>query len=120
MAFTLNGTEITQSGTDTDLSGLSGIAGVTVSTVGNYSSYNIADLIIKIQGTLTIDPRNNMLIGNARKMLTMDNGTLNIGTEYTVNGYTIQTPETAIINTSTPYPWAGAKYWLVNTRKWHS
>ena len=35
MAFTLAGTTITQTGTDTDLSGLSAIAGVTTSTQGD-------------------------------------------------------------------------------------
>lgn len=34
MTFALAGTTITQSGTDTDLSGLSGIAGVTLITNG--------------------------------------------------------------------------------------
>ena len=49
MSFLLSGTTITQSGTDTNLSGLSGIAGVTVED----GTYTLDALRLEITGSVT-------------------------------------------------------------------
>ncbi len=54
MSFSLSGSVITQSGTDTSLSGLSAIAGVTTSTEGKVTRYNIGVLTLSVTGTLTV------------------------------------------------------------------
>jgi len=67
MSFSLNATTgvITQSGTDTDLSGLSGITGVTVydddPTRGKVT-YDMGDLRLLIDGTLSHDPDRELMI----------------------------------------------------------
>ena len=69
MAFSLSGSTITQSGTDTDLSGLASISGVSVQTtssgVHSYSVYDLNSLTLVINGTLTINPEENMLLVSA-------------------------------------------------------
>jgi hypothetical protein len=68
MSFSLTGTVIIQSGTDTDLSGLNGLAGVTVTqhnpTGGRpYTSYRLANNYrLRIDGDLTITPEKEILI----------------------------------------------------------
>ena len=67
MTFSLSGTTITQSGTDTDLSGLSGIAGVDyVEFTGGEYTYRQVVLPtnhkLVIEGDLTIDANTDMLI----------------------------------------------------------
>ena len=65
MAFSQVGSVITQTGTDTDLSGLSGLTGVSViSYSSRYDIYNIGTNRLDIEGDLTINPENNMLISN--------------------------------------------------------
>jgi len=59
--FTLSGSTITQSGTDTDLSGLSGITGVTVTVEGGVTYYNIGTRQLNITGNLTVDGRTERL-----------------------------------------------------------
>ena len=63
MAFSLSGSTITQTGTDTDLSGLAGIAGVSYS---DDNGQRIADLdstlSFRIDGSLIIDPSFDLLI----------------------------------------------------------
>lgn len=87
MAFTLSGTTITQTGTDTNLSGLSSISGVTTQTwtVGTYTYtiYRAVGLDLVINGTLTINPEVEM--GIFRKGLS-SSGTLNFGKYNTDNG----------------------------------
>jgi hypothetical protein len=58
MSFSESGGVITQTGTDTNLSGLSGIAGVTVN--GNIYTINSSTRLV-IEGTLTIVPEENVL-----------------------------------------------------------
>lgn len=86
MSFSLAGTTITQTGTDTDLSGLSGISGVTV--LGGV--YYIANREILVNGTLSIDPETEMLWfdTNSGPVELEVRGTLNVGTEATQNGVT--------------------------------
>lgn len=56
MAFSLSGTTITQTGTDTSLAGLSGIAGVTTSTFfGVVTVFNIGNYRLVINGTLSFN-----------------------------------------------------------------
>jgi len=55
MAFTLSGSTITQSGTDTSLAGLNGIAGVTVWNDGLITTY-FTNNAINITGNLSINP----------------------------------------------------------------
>jgi hypothetical protein len=72
MSFTLNTTTgvITQSGTDTDLSGLSAITGVTVydddPTRGKVT-YDMGDLRLDIDGTLSHDPDRELMIFHHEK-----------------------------------------------------
>lgn len=65
MAFSLSGSVITQSGTDTNLQGLAGIAGVTVVTTGTttvrYRDYYLPSLRLEITGTLTHNPETEAL-----------------------------------------------------------
>lgn len=105
MTFTLSGTTITQTGTDTDLSGLTGIAGVDVvshgSGAGEFVTYSIESLRLSIGGDLTIDPTNEILVfGNSAPDQTVNvisGGTLNLGKEVTVNGHTYQTEGTGLV-----------------------
>lgn len=53
--FTLNGSTITQSGVDTNLSGLAGVFGVTTYQEGNRTIYDIGVYAIHFSGTITID-----------------------------------------------------------------
>ena len=85
MTFALSGTVITQSGTDTDLSGIASIAGVTTISAGDHTIYNLETLYLNITGTLTIDPEVEELFfgaGDGDGRVTVENGgTLNIGQE---------------------------------------
>jgi hypothetical protein len=53
MSFSLSGSTITQSGTDTSLAGLNGIAGVTTTTIGYFTRYDIGSLTLSVTGTLS-------------------------------------------------------------------
>jgi len=61
MAFSLSGTTITQSGTDTSYAGMSGLAGVSVDTVAGQDTYTLNELRLIIQGTLTINGLNEQI-----------------------------------------------------------
>ena len=62
MAFTYANNIITQTGTDTDLSGLSGLTGVTATTIGQITTYSLANnILLNINGDCFIDPRVNEL-----------------------------------------------------------
>ena len=94
MAFSLSGSTITQSGTDTDLSGLASISGVSVQTtssgVHSYSVYDLNSLTLVINGTLTINPEENMLLVSATSgrpyVDVKSGGNLRIGAVTTLNG----------------------------------
>lgn len=76
MAFSLSGTTITQSGTDTDLSGLSGIAGVTTTPLTGDASvtwYNLGDLRLDVSGDLTIDSWAEKFMGGSTAISIMIN-----------------------------------------------
>lgn len=85
---------ITQSGTDTDLSGLSGISGVTVMSTGTgeyaRNIYNYAGMKLTVSGTLSIDPYTEELVTSAtgNALLIPSGGTLNINGSMTLNSIT--------------------------------
>ena len=65
MTFSLNSGVITQTGTDTDLSGLASISGVTVTDDDpgkGKITYDMGDLRLKIDGTLSHDPDRELMI----------------------------------------------------------
>lgn len=104
--FTLAGSTITQTGTDTDLSGITAIAGVTSMQAGlgsatEYTIYNIGNLNLIIDGNLTINASKEILLIGAlspRSIVTV-NGTLNIDDYELINGFTAYRQRTAIRTT---------------------
>jgi hypothetical protein len=84
MGFLLNGTVITQSGTDTSLAGLSG-NGATVTDFGAYKVYNCGGNRLVVNGTLTINGldkiQEQLLIGTgSQSVIDIEvAGTLTIG-----------------------------------------
>lgn len=64
MSFSLAGSLITQSGTDTDLSGLSGISGVTTTTLGGVVFYDVGAKALNFSGTQTINGRTERVISS--------------------------------------------------------
>lgn len=104
--FTLSGTTIIQTGTDTDLSGLAGITGVTIlqqglGTNSEYTIYNIGNLQLEVNGTLSIDASKEMLLvgSSAPRSIIAVDGTLNINDFETLNGFTAYKQRTAIRTT---------------------
>ena len=100
MTFAIAGSLITQSDTDTNLSGLAGVAGVTTLTNGTKTVYNVGNNRINVSGTLTFDPRfEEIQLGSGITSFPqfLVSGTLNIGSALTENGYTFAPPTTAII-----------------------
>ena len=63
--FSISGSTITQSGTDSDLSGLSSVSGVTTTAIGSgntsFTIYNVGNRTINVTGNLTINPRKEQL-----------------------------------------------------------
>ena len=96
MAFTINGagTIITQTGTDTNMSGLSGLGTLRTSSGGDHTSYHFGTIIFRINGTCSIDPEREMLTfgnhpaGGGRNFALQINvgGVFNVGTQETING----------------------------------
>jgi len=90
MSFSGGGGTITQSGTDSDLSGISGLTGVsTVATSNGYTAYDIGGNQLHIDGTLTIDPEYECLLQDdpSSPCINVRNGgVLNVGKEFTKNG----------------------------------
>ncbi len=104
--FTLSGTTIIQTGTDNDLSGLAGITGVTIlqqglGTNSEYTIYNIGNLQLEVNGTLSIDASKEMLLvgSSAPRSIIAVDGTLNINDFETLNGFTAYKQRTAIRTT---------------------
>ncbi len=100
MSFAIDGSLITQSGTDTNLSGLAGVAGVTTLTNGTKTVYFVGNNRIHVSGTLTFDPRfEEIQLGSGITSFPqfLVSGTLNIGSALTEGGYTFAPPTTAII-----------------------
>lgn len=81
MSFSLSGSTVTQTGTDTDLSDLSSVAGVTTFVAGNVTHYTMPHKL-EVQGSLSIDHNSEMLITSNNNSNTVDilnNGTLTLG-----------------------------------------
>ena len=100
MAFALAGNVITQTGTDTDLSGLDGLAGVTTTTSGHQTIYTLDNRRLLIQGTLDHDPDRELIVtnynGDSAMLVT---GTYNFGAETVVNGNRRLSGSTGVIFT---------------------
>ena len=93
MSFSLSGSIITQTGTDTDLSGLSGIAGVTVFTptdLDNPITYQLDGLQLRVQGNLSFNAGSGKLryinMPATRSQLFVNGGTLDISASNNVGG----------------------------------
>jgi hypothetical protein len=93
MSFSESSNKITQTETDTDLSGLNGVTGVTTTVRGNHTTYTIAlTHFLEVQGTLSIDPAYETLqvmkqainAGSGHPLTVT--GTLNLGVKTTANG----------------------------------
>lgn len=95
MAFSLSGSTITQTGTDTSLAGLSGLAGVTTSTFfGVVTVYNIGNNRLVINGTLSFNAELQALqIGTGAAFPNIEvSGVFNIGTLQSKAYNTTQNP----------------------------
>ena len=93
MPFALAASTITQTGTDTDLSGLSAIAGVTTETSGPLTVYNVGGLLLRVEGDLTMDPDIEKILFGAPAVgshfLNIRGGaSMTIGKEIPLNGFT--------------------------------
>jgi hypothetical protein len=77
---------ITQTGTDTDLSGLNGVTGVVVVDNGSHKTYHIDGKQLKITGTLTLDPQVECLLFERYPLYI--SGTLNFGVTSVIGGAT--------------------------------
>jgi hypothetical protein len=105
MSFSYSSGVITQTGTDTDLSGLTGLTGVTVTSYsGRYAVYALGTNRLDIEGDLTINPEENMFISNAstgtvpNMAVNVRNGaTLTLGVKTTVGTANKYTTGTAFI-----------------------
>ena len=90
MAFTLSGTTITQTGTDTDLSGLSAIAGVTTITIAGKTFYSLGANRLVINGVLTGNPKTEQVITDFDPQNGVSairvNGTLEVKNSEDING----------------------------------
>jgi len=86
MSFSEASGIITQTGTDTDLSGLLGVTGVVVVNNGSHKTYHIDNKQLKINGTLTIDPQVECLLFEKQRLFI--SGTLNFGVTSVIGGAT--------------------------------
>ena len=119
MAFAYSAGVITQTGTDTDLSGLNGLTGVTrigYVTTGSESFYiyDIGTNRLDIEGDLTINPEYNMLLTNCptgiapnMSINVRSTGTLTLGVKTVVGSATKYTlavlaPLCSILNWVSP------------------
>lgn len=88
MTWALSGSTITQSGTDTNLSGLAAIAGVTASvlpTDRGLTLYNLGGLTLRVNGDLSWNPETEACVTTNSKALTVA-GTLRINGAIERNG----------------------------------
>jgi len=103
-AFTVNATQVIQTGTDTDLSDLDQ-TGITVIDQNGIIVYDIGDRALYVRGDLTIDPEKEMLIigrSSGELLIVENNGHLTIGFQITNNGYTRYSQGMAIFLRDTP------------------
>ena len=88
MSFTHSNGVITQTGTDTSLSGLSGVSGVTTFTQNGRSIYRLSDRQLVVSGTLTHNPETEMMFfEDYQAEIAMDiTGTYNLGSYNATTG----------------------------------
>lgn len=104
MTFALSGSNITQTGTDANLSGLSAVAGVTTKVLGSgnfiKTYYYLPNNTNLVYNDLSINPRSECLVFGTGAV-TLSNGSstavLNIGALITQNGGTYGSSAEAII-----------------------
>ena len=88
----ITGQYITQTGTDTNLSGLQGLTGVTSIVSGTsprYKAiYDVGTNQLRFQGTVTHDPDQEMIVSGLQNGVRIESGTYNFGIVTTVNGKT--------------------------------
>ena len=101
MSFSEASGIITQTGTDTDLSGLSGVLGVVVVNNGSHKTYHIEGKALIISGTLTIDPQVECLLFERQDLFI--NGTLNFGITSVIGGATRYSRAIGLISHDTGY-----------------
>jgi hypothetical protein len=119
MAFALSGTDIIQTGTDANCSGLSAIAGVVTMTQGTERTYNLGNLTLNINGTLSQDPDFEHLIFDATNTRAHDivvsgGGTWNLGVATVVNGFTKYSQGDAVISQRNIPAAGGGTYQLLS------
>jgi len=88
MAFSHSNGVITQTGTDTDFSGLSGLSGVTTSTSNGKSIYDLNDRQLVIAGTISHNPETEELFfRNYQAEIAMEiTGTYTLGEQNATTG----------------------------------
>ena len=86
MSFSISSSTITQTGTDTDLSGLTGLSGVVVVNNGSHKTYHLDGRHLIINGELTIDPQKECLLTEQKYLHIF--GTLNFGVTAVIGGVT--------------------------------
>ena len=97
--FTLTGSTITQSGTDSNLSGLTSVPVVTTQIINGQTLYFVGNNNMIITGNLTINPLTEQLVfgsGAPFRTLSMGSGSLTIGANRIVNGSKLSTDNVAI------------------------
>ena len=101
MSFSEASGIITQTGIDTNLSGLSGVLGVVVVDNGSHKTYHIDGKALIISGTLTIDPQVECLLFERHTLFI--NGTLNFGITSVIGGATRYSRSIGLISHDTGY-----------------
>lgn len=119
MTFVLSGSDIIQSGTDANCSGLSAIAGVVTLVQGDEKTYDLGNLTLNINGTLTQDPDFEHLIWNsnntrAHDIVVSGGGVWNLGVATVVNGYTKYSTGDAVISQRLIPSFGGGTYQLLS------
>lgn len=108
MAFTATASDITQTGTDTDLSGLAALTGVTTTTIAGsgttpyFKVYDIGNLRLTINGTVNHDPSKESIVirgnnSNSTRMTISSGAVYNYGEQTTFQGGTHYTKGEGIV-----------------------
>ena len=113
MSFSESNGTITQTGTDTSLSGLNGVTGVTVVDNGSHKTYHLDGKKLRIDGTLTIDPQVECLLFERQDLDIY--GTLNFGVTSLVGGATRYSRAIGLISHDIGYGHNGATGFLIQS-----
>jgi hypothetical protein len=101
MSFSEASGIITQTGIDTNLSGLSGVLGVVVVDNGSHKTYHLDGKKLRIDGVLTIDPQVECLLFEQQDLDIY--GTLNFGVTSLIGGATRYSRAIGLISHDTGY-----------------